>query len=393
VDPDLWSTRPWLALASILPVPIGALWMALAPRVPLLRGHRALLSWLTWFGTRVAFALVVWGVLGHEGVDQRAFFLPQAQHLLAGQLPYRDFPSAYGPLFAPLLAVAVAGLGASGPFVLFLLADFVAWRALAAAEGERSDVAWMWAALPAIWYLTVRYAQDEALAAAFVALAWLAFRRDRPAWVGLTLGLGMLVTKPLFPLPALPLILGANRRGAIVAWAALPVAIVYIAFLALRAPVLQPLTLEGAHFGVGPTLWCVPVTLAHLDLGAAGWLAFAALLAWGVAVLLPRRADAGDHAAWQYGAFAALSPKFMPMYFVMWAPLLCLWAARDAGRRRWLVLYGTLLPLAWYLVSGPLQGVFGPLWRGIALVGVPGIALLALWPLWSLRAPSRPPVR
>lgn len=390
MNPDLWLTRPLLALASILPVPLGALWMALAPRLPVLRGRKVLLSWLTWFGTRVAFGIVVWGLLGHEGVDQLAFFLPQARHVLAGQLPYRDFPSAYGPLFAPLLAVAVAALGDSGPFVLFLLADFVAWRALAAAEGEGSDAAWMWAALPALWYLTVRYAQDEALAAAFVALAWLAFRRERPARVGIALGLGLLVTKPLFLLPALPLVLGANHRGTIVAWAALPVAIVYGAFLAVRAPVLQPLTLEGANFGVGPTLWGVPVMLAHLDLGAAGWLAVAALFVWGLAVLLPRRAGAGDHAAWQYGAFAALSPKFMPMYLVMWAPLLCVWASRDADRRGWLLLYSTLLPLTWYLDSGPLQGLFGPLWRWIALVALPGIALLALWPLWALRAPPRP---
>jgi hypothetical protein len=390
VNPDLWLTRPLLALASILPVPLGMLWMALAPQLPALRGRRVRLSWLTWLGTRVAFAIVVWGLLGHQGTDQLGFFLPQARHVLAGQLPYRDFPSAYGPLFAPLLAVAVAALGDTGPFVLFLLADFVAWRALAAAEGEGSDAAWMWAALPAVWYLTVRYAQDEALAAAFLALALLASRRERPAWAGMALGLGLLVTKLLFLLPALPLVLGANRRGRIVAWAALPVAIVYGGFLALGAPVLQPFALESAKLGVGPTLWGVPAVLAHLDLGAAGGLAFAVLFVWGLAVLLPRRADAGDHAAWQYGAFAAVSPKFMPMYLVMWAPLLCVWAARDADRRAWLALYCTLLPLAWYLESGPLQGLFGPLWRGIALVGLPGIALLALWPLWALRAPPRP---
>ncbi len=378
MNPELWRSHPMLALASILPVPLGALWLVVAPRLPGLGTRRAPLTWLTWFATRVVFAFVIWGLLGHQGIDQRFFFLPQARHALAGQLPYRDFPSAYGPLFAPLLALAVAALGSSGPFVLFLLADFAAWRTLAAAEGESSEAAWLWAAVPALSYLTVRYAQDEALAAAFL----------HAARAGLLIGLGLLVTKPLFLLPALPLLLAAPRRRAVAAWASLPVALVYGVLLALRAPVWQPLVLEGANFGVGPTLWRVPVVLAGLDLGILGWLPFLALLLAGFAVLLPRHADAADHSAWQYGAFAALSPKFMPMYLVMWAPLLCVWAGRDADRRGWFALYGTLLSLAWYLDSGPLQGLFGPVWRAIAIVGLPGIALLALWPLRELlRAP------
>ena len=120
--------------------------------------------------------------LFHTSGGPLAFLRPQARHAMAGEVPYRDFASAYGPLFAPLLGVAVRLLGASGPFVLFLLADFVAWRALAAADGENGEAAWLYAALPIVWYFTVRYAQDESLGAAFVALAFLAAKRDRPVW-------------------------------------------------------------------------------------------------------------------------------------------------------------------------------------------------------------------
>lgn len=387
MNPELWHTRPLLALASLAPVPLGAAWMAIAPQLPFLKGARVPLAWFTWLATRLAFGTLIWGAMGHSGVDQLAFFLPQAKHALAGGVPYRDFASAYGPLFAPLLGITVRLAGDAGPFALFLLADFAAWRALAWSEGEGSEAAWGWAALPMVWYFTVRYAQDEALGAMFVALAWALARRDRNALAGFTLGLGLVVTKPLFALLALPFVLGSRRRVALLAGAALPTALVYGVLLAWGAPVWQPLTLEGGNFGVGPTLWRVPVVLAGFDLGAAGWLVFVAIAAAGAALLGRRGAGAADHAVWQYGAFAAFAPKFMPMYAVLWAPMLALWAADDPDRRGWLLLYGAALPLAWYLDSGPLQGLFGLGWQVVAIAGLVAVGLLALWPLRVLAAP------
>ncbi len=359
--------------------------MAVAREIPGLRTRPALVGWLTWVLTRVVLAGIIWGALGHQGIDQMAFFLPQARAALEGGVPYRDFQSAYGPLFAPLLGLSVWGLGAMGPLALFLLADLATWRLLVAAEGEGSDAAWFWCASPMVWYFTVRYAQDESLTALFVALAWCALRRDRAGLAGFALGVGLLVTKPLFLLLAFPFVLAAGvRRRALLLAAAVPAALVYGALLFMRAPILQPLTLEGGNFGVGPSLWRVPVVLLGFDLGIAGWLPFLLLVLAGVLLLRARRAGAEAHAAWQFGAFAALAPKFMPMYAVMWAPLLALWAAPDADRRGWLLVYGVLLPLAWYLDSGPLQGVFGSGWQITAVLGLGSIALLALWPLKAM---------
>lgn len=387
MNPELWRTQPLLALASLAPVPLGALWMAIAPQLPILKSHRVALAWFTWLATRVAFGALLWGALGHSGVDQLAFFLPQAKAALAGGLPYRDFASAYGPLFAPLLGVAVRALGDAGPFVLFLLADFVTWRALVAADEEEGEAPWAWAALPMIWYFTVRYAQDEALGAMFVALAWGALRNRRPAFAGLALGLGVVATKPLFALLVVPFALAAPSRRVVLGAAPAPVLLVYGGLLALGAPIAQPFTLEGGNFGVGPTLWRVPVVLAGFDPGIVGWLPFALLALVGAALLARRNASIPDHAAWQYGAFAALAPKFMPMYSVLWAPLLAAWAAGDPDRRGWLLVYGALLPLAWYLDSGPLQGLFGLGWQVVAIAGLVGVALLAMWPLRVLLRP------
>jgi hypothetical protein len=127
-----------------------------------------------------------------------------------------------------------------------------------------------------------------------------------------------------------------------------------------------------------------------LDLGPAGWLPFALVVFAGIAWWRGRGGSAPEHAAWQFGAFAALAPKFMPMYAVMWSPLLALWAAPDADRRGWLLVYGTLLPMAWYLDSGPLQGLFGAGWRVCAVLGLLFIAVLALWPLKATLAARRP---
>ncbi|MEO5987867.1 MAG: hypothetical protein ABIU54_06800 [Candidatus Eisenbacteria bacterium] len=385
MNPELWQTRPLLALASLVPILLGALWMAAARDLPGLRGRPAVVGWLTWLLTRVGLSAVIWGLLGHQGVDQLTFFLPQARAALEGGVPYRDFHSAYAPLFAPLLGLTVRGLGMIGPLVLFLLADLGAWRALAAAEGEDSEAAWAWCALPMVWYFTVRYAQDESLAACCVCFAWWAMRRERAMLAGLALGIGLLITKPLFLLLALPFVLAAGaRRGAVLLGTAIPTVVGYGALLMMHAPILQPLTLEGANFGVGPTLWRVPVVLLGIDLGPAGWSPFLLLVAWGAWRMRKGGVGAEAHGAWQFAAFAAFAPKFMPMYALMWAPLLALWAAPDADRRGWLLVYGVLLPLAWYLDSGPLQGVFGAGWQVTGVLGLVSIALLSLWPLRAM---------
>ena len=129
---------------------------------------------------------------------------------------------------------------------------------------------------------------------------------------------------------------------------------------------------KGGQFGVGPTLWRVPVVLAHLALPTlAGWMPVVALTLVGAVWLMRRDASAVEHGVWQFGAFAALGPKFMPMYAIAWAPFLCVWAASEASRRRWLWWHGLALPLAWFLDSGPLQGLFGPVWCAVAAARAP----------------------
>jgi hypothetical protein len=272
-----------------------------------------------------------------------------------------------------------------GPITLFLTADGVAWLALALELGPGSPASWAYAAWPSVWYLAVRYAQDEPLAAMFLALAWFASRRGRWGLAGVILGLGFVATKCLFVLVALPVVLASGPRWArVITGLAVPVILVYGAFLALGAPVWEPLRLEGGYFGVGPTLWRLPVEWWGLSPGPAGWLPCLGLMGAGAVLLWRRGAPASDHAAWQYGAFAALTPKLMVMYVIMWAPLLVVWGAESARGRRWLVAYGVVLPLAWYLESGPLQGRFGLAAWALAVAGTLVVAILSLAPVAML---------
>lgn len=383
MNPELWQTRPLLAWASLAPIVLGTVWMWVGFRAS--ERFRAGAAVNTLIATRVLFASLVWGMLEHAGSDQLSVFLPQARLAMEGALPYRDFASGYGPLFAPLLGLFVRAFGDTGPIVLFLAADGVAWWALARALGRGHLAVWIYAAWPAIWYLAVRYAQDEPLAAMALALAWLAGRGGRWASAGVALALGMLITKPLFVLPALAVAFasGSDWRRLAIGFA-IPAVAVYATFLALGAPVWLPFVLEGSHFGVGPTLWALPVARWSWDPGVLGWLPLVLLLVIGAVMLLKRRAPAQHHAAWSYGAFAALSPKLMPMYVILWAPLLALWASESRAARVWLIAYGIALPLAAYLQSGPVQGMFGPAWQAVAIAGLVLVPLLSLVPLGLL---------
>lgn len=384
MNPELWHTRPLLAWASLAPIVLGTVWMVIGLRAS--DRFRRIASPVTWFATRVTFATLVWGVLRHAGMDQLGVFLPQARQAMAGGLPYRDFASGYAPLFAPLLGLSVRVFEELGPFVLFIVADAVAWTALAVAFGASHLAVWAYAAWPPVWYLAVRYAQDEPLAAMALALAMLAGRRERWALAGFALALGTLITKPLFVLPALAVALASGRGWRRLALAfAIPVAAVYGAFLFLGAPVWQPFVLEGGHFGVGPTLWALPVLTWGWSPGLLGWAPLLVLFVAGAVALLRRRARAEQHAAWGYGAFAALSPKLMPMYVIQWAPLLAVWGVENRASRAWLVAYGIVFPVASTLQSGPVQGMFGPFWQAVAIVGLVMVALLALVPLLLLK--------
>ncbi len=391
MNASLWIAHPWIAWALLLPAPLGALWMALGPEVPALRARRGLLSGLTWLVTRVLFVLAL-----------RAAALPAGHVVFGGVLPHGAPPAAVGPWLAWLLAACHAAAGGPGTVIVTLVADFTAWRTLAASAGEGSETAWNWVAAPLVWYLAAFAGGAEMAGAAFVALAWALERRGRVVGAGVALALGVAFAGPLALLPALAVVLGARRRTRPGLAAAAAFALVLATAPLLHVPARAFVWPESAGFGAGPTLWCVPATLWGLDpgdvgatgatgatgavgaVGALGGLPLALALVGGAVWLARRRAGAPAHGAWGMGAFAALVPAFAPASAILWAPLVCAWAGEDPDRRGWWLLYAVALPLAAWLDGGPLQGALGVSWQGLAALGVVAAALLALWPLKAL---------
>jgi hypothetical protein len=389
MNPELWH-RPLLALLSWLPVPLGCVAMIL-PAWPAAARQigRPWAAWVFFAVTRVAFAALVFGALRHLSIDLTLFHEPQGRAALAGQLPYRDFVSLYAPGFPYLLGLSLRLSPVWGPLALFIAADLCAFLALARAHGDASpgvsSPAWLYLAFPPVWYFEIRYAQDESLAALFVALALLALACHRSGWSGAALAAGQLVTKPLFGVAALPMLLGTRHRTAWLGYA-VPVGLVYLAMTLGALPWWRDLRLEASSFGVGPVLWRLPVLWWHVELGALAWVPEAVLGLGGILWLMGRGADGVTLAAWAWGCHALLAPKLLPMYVVMVTPVLAAWVARRPGRLGWWALYGFAMGTAWYADSGPLQGLLGP--TGVAL-GAFGMMLPVACAGWLLIAVAK----
>ncbi|HKQ57459.1 MAG TPA: hypothetical protein VJY35_06295, partial [Candidatus Eisenbacteria bacterium] len=380
--------QPWLAFLSWLPVPLGvlALWLPAWP--PLARRIAKPWASLLFFAlTRVVFAWVVFGVLGHRSWDWSGFLL-QSQAALEGRLPYRDFPSLFAPGLPYLFGAALALSPEWGLLALFLLADLGTFLLLARLPGgrapSRDSAAWAYLAFPPVWYFEIRYGQEEAVAALFVALALVALARGRGLLAGLALAAGQLVTKLLFGLAALPLLLGSRATMATRLAYLIPVGLVYAAMTVAGLPWMRELSGQAGEFGSGPTLWRLPQLWLGFELGRFAMVPFVVALAIGWWRLIRRTADGVSLLAWCWGCFALLAPKLLPMYVVMVAPGLAVWVAREGGRGRflWWGLYGFALATVWYADSGPVQGLFGPV--GVAL-GAGVIVLTVALDLWLLR--------
>src|SRR5581483_2932635 len=85
-------------------------------------------------------------VVGHQEPtsDVPAYYLPAARAVLAGQVPFRDFPLSYAPGF-PYVGAALAALWNSGKmFALFAIlvngAALLWWHSAATAHFDRSLV-------------------------------------------------------------------------------------------------------------------------------------------------------------------------------------------------------------------------------------------------------------
>lgn len=401
---EFFVRHPILGLLSNLPVLLGALALLLlrlpAARAALERRPGATLG-LTFLATRLLFMAFIVLALGHVSLDLSTYFQAQGDAVRQGGLPYRDFTTSYAPLFPYLMALPTAFRGEVVPLFLFFIAcdglTLVLLMALARARGAAAvGAAWLYAAAPVTWYFLVRYGQDEALSAAFLAGACLLMARRREGWAAFVLALGFAATKFTFGLFVPPFFIVARRPLRFALVAGLTVAAAFAPFVLAGAPVLRPLTGESAGLGFGPSVWRLPVVFTPFVVGPA----VSALLALALGGLWwhgwRRRAAQGLETLLLLSGlvFLVLSPKVMPMYITPFWALAALRLAgppERTGELRLAAALNLLLGVWWYLDAGGINGQFGPAVQALAVLCTAAIPVaLSAWAVLILREPGGP---
>jgi hypothetical protein len=184
--------------------------------------------------------------------DIPAFYWDQANDVLHGMVPYRDFVSSYAPLHPYLDALALRLW--HSPLSIILMALFVEclvlplWLRLGREFFPEQDLR-----TAALLYLTSTISfqfvtidgQDNVIIAVLLALAILWLRKQRDLSSGIAVALGSVLTKFL-PLIYAPIFFIASPRRW--RWAfglAIPVVLVYGTFVLKHANVLSVLANEG----------------------------------------------------------------------------------------------------------------------------------------------------
>jgi hypothetical protein len=133
--------------------------------------------------------------------DAAAYYLPETQRWLSGEIPYRDFRSSYSPLFHVLLMPAVLVWPAPGSVVLSMLALETAMIGLYARRFARSRGAHVWRVLflycfsPISFYWVALTGYNSVLIALFTLIALLLAEARRDLAAGFTALLGLPFSK------------------------------------------------------------------------------------------------------------------------------------------------------------------------------------------------------
>jgi hypothetical protein len=303
-----------------------------------------------------------------------------AQHFLDGQPAPEVIPFAYPPTALPLLLVHAIGTPRQGyalsMFVYglaFACTLLLAARRLGASAGEASAIV-IAAGASGIVYLNALLGQTGPLIGA-LALAWLAFARDRPAAAGLALGLTLI--KPQYS-AFLWLAAAFERRPRVLGFAALSGA-AWVALVTLLFGVERWAQWLAAARRPNPTLpfmanWLGP--FSRLQLASTATLQSAALVlmfgAWVLAALWLWSTRARAHSEQELRARSAflialatlVSPNTHPYDLTLWfaVALLLPW-------QRWLAVLALAL-LGWVGLPFALRPLFALVSFALALAAL-----------------------
>ncbi|MCU1224297.1 MAG: hypothetical protein JWQ42_2390 [Edaphobacter sp.] len=184
--------------------------------------------------------------------DIPAYYWEEANYVLRGHLPYRDFYTSYAPLHPYLDAFAIRLWFT--PLAIILLAICVEWlllpiwlrvgRSFLSEQELRTGALFYLCSAVSLQFVAID-GQDNVIIATLLAFAVLLLYRNRFLASGAAVGMGVATIKflPLLYVPAF--FVAVPRRWRWVAGIAIPIGVVYGALLATHVPILGALTHEG----------------------------------------------------------------------------------------------------------------------------------------------------
>jgi hypothetical protein len=322
-------------------------------------------------------------VVGHQDVtsDVPTFYMPNGRAVLAGQVPYRDFPLSYAPLF-PYVGAALLSLWNNAKvFALFAILlnalALVLWHAAAVVSFDRQT-----ARISSVLYASSGHVLVQALLgtnqvwiAAALAASTLLLVRGRSAASGFVQALALCTVKVLSVLFWPVLWIMAPHRVRWLGGALLFSAIVYGAFAAAGTDLLIPLRRENDLISSGNLPYVLEPLIRPLGSFSPRVFDGIALLLLGGAVLwLYLRAahlPASSRAQMLMPALALLGLLFMLVskksftgyacFFMYPAMLVLALETRDARRRfGFFLVFNVLLaaePSLWFHLGGDGRGL------------------------------------
>lgn len=355
------------------------------------------------FVSRAGIAALIYGVLGQRPLSDVAVYATEGDAVLAGQVPFRDFFTAYSPLFPNIVAVILAAwndpIAIVCTTIVIELFAFLLWIRIArhVSNEQVTRTAALLAALSPISMVAVPISgQNHVWLSAALAASLLCLIRGHVAASGLTFAVGIGLVKWLS-------IVFAPVLWCRSAWSwrwlhaacGTPVAIYAGWWYVSGGALAKNAAFHASEFSSGNLPFLL--TALGLDLTAplTGRLANLGLLIALAAVFLPAAIRCRRFNNWQcihmLGAvmltLLLLSKKAHPQYVLLALfPLTLSFAADGRATRRTLALLGFLAfsvvsaveSSLWYrwLDHRPLPAIFAP--GGLQAFIDPGVAVFCL---------------
>src|SRR5215813_6563332 len=294
---------------------------------------------------RFTVFIALYLVAGVTPSSDNVVYYSEARSALAGGVIYRDFESAYGPLFAYMDAAAVYLWNSPKSIILVAIiveiASFPLWLHVARRafnEGTARIAALLYLFSPVPFFTTGVSGLNKSLGAAYLALTIFLLMKRRDAWAGLVMGLAVPGVKFLMALFAPVAWAFSRQKIRFFAVFIIPLAVVYGALYFLKADLTAQFRMQLNYQTSGN----LPFFLGLLGLDGASPIAqrafdFLTLAALGTVFLIHATRTRTGHVSWLIHmctivglTFMLFSKKSYTTYLVLFYFPLCLSVARNS---------------------------------------------------------------